>query len=224
MVYVPAGEFTMGSDEGYSDEQPVHSVYLDAFYSDKTEVTNAQYRKCVEAGACEEPGWPGCWDDSDFNAPDQPVVCVTWYQAQDYCEWAGARLPTEAEWEKAARGTDGRTYPWGDEWHDDYANWCCEKEYGYAAPVGSFPAGASPYGALDMMGNVWEWVADWYWKNYYSQSPGRNPPGPDSGEKRVLHGGSWGNDPSFVRSANRYGNAPDYRNNFVGFRCARGSE
>jgi formylglycine-generating enzyme required for sulfatase activity len=185
MVYVPEGEFLMGSPsgQGNDDEHPQHTVYLDAFWIDQTEVTNAQYRKCLEAGVCRKPV---CWDNSDYNAPDQPVVCVSWGDARTYCEWAGVRLPSEAEWEKAARGTDGRVYPWGNE-----APICERANYavcvGKAASAGSYPAGVSPYGALDMAGNVWEWVADWYAGNYYSRSPARNPQGGAGlgGETRV---------------------------------------
>jgi formylglycine-generating enzyme required for sulfatase activity len=203
MVYVPEGEFLMGStdaqveeavqmckgcpQEYFEAEMPRHTVALDAFWIDQTEVTNAQYRKCLDAGVCRKPVY---WDNSDFSAPDQPVVGVTWNDARTYCEWAGGRLPTEAEWEKAARGTDGRTYPWGNE-----PATCERVSYGgcvgKASPVGSYPTGASPYGALDMAGNVWEWVADWYAEHYYSRSPDHNPQGPDSGGVRGLRGGSW---------------------------------
>jgi len=164
MVYVPAGEFEMGSADGSNDEKPEHRVYLDAFWIDKTEVTNAQYQRCVMAGACKES-----WYANDANSAGdaQPVVGVEHYMAEAYCEWVGARLPTEAEWEKAARGTDGRSYPWGNEeatceyavMKDGSGNGCGEDK---TWPVGNKPLGASPYGALDMAGNVWEWVADWY--------------------------------------------------------------
>ncbi len=212
MVYVPAGEFLMGSPEsdGGADERPQHAVYLDAYWIDKTEVTNAQYRQCVEAGGCDERLCGGDWG---FNAPDQPVVCVRWDDAQAYAAWAGGRLPTEAEWEKAAswdekRG-EKRVYPWGDGFDASRLNSCdtsCDPYYwsefaddtgvddGYAttAPVGSFPEGASFYGALDMAGNAMEWVADWYSDDYYASSPDRNPQGPSSGGPyRVLRGGSW---------------------------------
>ncbi len=237
MVYVPAGEFIMGSDKGEVNEQPVHTVYLDAFYMDKTEVTNAQYQRCVEAGACRTPTCD--WGEptyGDASKADHPVVCVNWNDAQAYCAWAGKRLPTEAEWEKAARGTDGRTYPWGNTFDGSRLNFCdrnCEFDWkdsdaddGYAqtAPVGSYPQGASPHGALDMAGNVWEWEADWYDAGYYSQSPGRNPPGPDSGQYRVLRGGSWHDGGGFGRGAARNGGNPGDRGNYAGFRCARGSQ
>lgn len=232
MVYVPAGEFLMGStDEDigavldecsdcerswFSDEQPQHTVYLDAFWIDRTEVTNAQYRKCVEAEACKESG---CWDESDVNAPDQPVVCVVWDDAQDYAAWVGGRLPTEAEWEKAARGTDGRLYPWGNSPPD-----CHKANYvgcaGKALPVGSHPEGASPYGVLDMAGNVFEWVADLYDADYYSWTPFRNPQGPppSSCSFRVLRGGSFGNYLGLVYCASREGNYPINRRDLDGFR------
>jgi formylglycine-generating enzyme required for sulfatase activity len=232
MVYVPAGEFIMGSDE-YSDEQPVHTVYLDAFYIDKTEVTNAKYQQCVEAGNCRAP--TTCdWGEptyGDASKADHPVVCVNWNDAQAYCAWAGARLPTEAEWEKAARGTDGRMYPWGNTFDGSRVNFCdrnCESNWkdtgaddGYAqtAPVGSYPQGASPYGALDMAGNVWEWVADWH--DDYASSPESNPKGPASGVYRVERGGSWLEDEASLRAAGRDGDVPDGTNNGVGFRCAR---
>jgi len=183
MVYVPAGEFLMGSEEGGSDESPEHTVYLDAYWIYKHEVTNVQYRDCIEAGEC-------AGDLSRYPEDDDPAVYIDWYEANDYCEWAGGQLPTEAEWEKAARGTDGRTYPWGE------ASPSCNLAQfrdcsGQTVPVGSFPAGASPYGALDMAGNVWEWVADWYDAGYYENSPDANPTGPASGTYRVFRGGSW---------------------------------
>jgi formylglycine-generating enzyme required for sulfatase activity len=220
MVYVPAGEFIMGSDEGGRGERPMHIVYLDAFWIDKTEVTNAQYRKCVEARACDTPVRTTYYDDADYV--QHPVVYVSWNDADVYCRWAGKRLPTEAEWEKAARGTGGRTYPWGERINCDHAQY--SKCDGRTVPVGSKPKGASPYGALDMAGNVWEWVADWYDPGYYSQSPGRNPPGPDSGEGRVLRGGSLHSNQRFAHCAYRVGGNPKYWYFYVGFRCVRGSE
>jgi formylglycine-generating enzyme required for sulfatase activity len=230
MVYVPAGEFLMGSPDskGSSDEHPQHTVYLDAFWIDRTEVTNAMYQKCVAADACP----PNSDYGSDFNDLDQPVVGVSWNDAQAYCQWADRRLPTEAEWEKAARETDGRTYPWGNVFDGSKLNYCdkncsynwkdegSDDGYQYTAPVGSYPAGASPYGALDMAGNVWEWVGDWYVRDYYVRSPDRNPTGPDSGQSRVLRGGSWNNAQINVRSANRINLAPVNRDNNFGFRCA----
>jgi formylglycine-generating enzyme required for sulfatase activity len=218
MVYVPAGEFQMGSTDADRDardeEKPAHTVDLNAFWIGKTEVSNAQYRLCVDAGVCEEPT---CWENGDLNAADQPVVCVTWDDAQAYATWAGGRLPTEAEWEMAARGTDGRLYPWGGN-----APECDQANYkgcvGRTTTVGSYLDGASPYGALDMAGNVWEWVADWYDEDYYSRSPARSPQGPDSGERRVVRGGSFDMSEPRLRGAFRIGNRPAYSNWDLGFR------
>ena len=226
MVYVPEGEFLMGSTgsdkDAESDEKPQHKVYLGAFWVDRTEVTNAQYGKCVQVGGCTASVYAG---DSRFNGDNQPVVGVDWSQAQAYCQWTGRQLPTEAQWEKAARGTDGQIYPWGNQpitceyavMNDGSGNGCGK---GAAAwPVGSKPKGASPYGALDMAGNVWEWVADWYEQKYYVSSPPKDPPGPSSGQYRVLRGGSWGNLQSGVRAASRDPGTPGSRSGGIGFRC-----
>jgi iron(II)-dependent oxidoreductase len=219
MVLVAAGEFWMGSDNGDPDERPRHRIYLDAYHIDTYEVTNAEYERFVDA--TREPA-PGYWTDARFNEPRQPVVGVTWEDADTYCRWAGKRLPTEAEWEKAARGTDGRVYPWGDQWDASRAN-SNESHPGKPAPVGSYPTGVSPYGAHDMAGNVWQWVADWYDKDYYGRSPERNPKGPDSGTYRVLRGGSWSFDPVLLRTTFRYTFTPFNRYDSIGIRCARGA-
>ncbi|GIK71666.1 MAG: hypothetical protein BroJett021_06540 [Chloroflexota bacterium] len=220
-VPVPAGEFIMGSPEsvGDDDEHPQHTVYLDAFWIMQTEVTNAQYARCVAAGACSAPD-NSYWQDPAYG--QHPVTDVDWNQAAAYAQWVGGRLPTEAEWEKAARGTDGRTYPWGDEQPDSSLANCC----GFVndtTPVGSYPAGASPYGALDMAGNVWEWTADWYDSGYYSQSPAQNPTGPAGGDYRVLRGGSFYVDSAFVRVAGRRRYNLDLRSWNLGFRVASSS-
>ena len=217
MVYVPAGTFSMGSNAGDKDEKPVHKVYLDGYWIDKYEVTNVQYAKCVAAGVCVKPSDTQYFENSQYA--NHPVMYVSWHNANEYCEWAGRRLSTEAEWEKAARGTDGRTYPWGENISCEYAQYSsCG---GRTVEVGSLPKGASPYGALDMAGNVWEWVADWYDAGYYSKSPAENPGGPASGEYRVLRGGSWLYIEGGVRSADRRGYSPDdASNHFFGFRCA----
>lgn len=229
MALIPAGEFLMGTpipegQGGEFDEYPQHSVYLDAFYIDKYEVTNAQYQKFMETTGHAAPAY---WNDDKFNKPNQPVVGVSWFDAEAYCKWANKRLPTEAEWEKAARGTDGRKYPWGHEAPNAEGMWRANHNPGdktadgfeYTAPVGSFPAGASSYGVMDMAGNVWEWVADWYRGNYYKDSPKNNPKGPNSGLVRGLRGGSWDNSSYVIRAALRYRYVPDNNgSNNVGFR------
>jgi serine/threonine-protein kinase len=246
MRLIPAGEFTMGSNEGGSDEQPVHTVYLDAYYMDKYEVTNALYEACVDTGVCDPPQSSGSYTRSSYYGnsqyDDYPVIYVDWNQAGTYCEWRGpstgsgrVRLPTEAEWEKAARGADERTYPWGDEFNCRKGNFDDETQLddyvvsggpncdGYVdtAPVGSYEGGVSPYGLYDMSGNVWEWVADWYDSSYYSNSPSSNPTGPSSGDTRVLRGGSWSSGGYYLRSSNRVGNFPGYVSSYSGFRCVR---
>ena len=197
LVYVPAGEFTMGSDTGDSDDTPVHTVYLDAFWIDQTEVTNKQYQACVDAGTCEPPSstssytHPSYYGNSEFD--NYPVIYVNWDKANRYCEvWAGGDLPTEAQWEKAARGTDKRTYPWGEDIDCDKANYQIDC-IGDTSPVRSYESGKSPYNAYDMAGNVWEWVNDYYQSDYYATVGGNasNPLGPESGQYRVLRGGSW---------------------------------
>ncbi len=238
MVYVPAGEFSMGSNDENPDEKPMHTVSLDAYWIDKTEVTNAMYAVCVEKGACQPPSYSGSNTRGSYYRDAQyagyPVIYVDWNKAQAYCQWAGVRLPTEAEWEKAARGMDGRNYPWGNTFDGSKANYCdrnCSNDWvadknqddGYAetSPVGAYPSGASPYGALDMAGNVWEWVNDWYGETYYSESPLQNPQGPSSGSYRVLRGGSWYSSEDVLRSAIRNGLDPTNTNNNNGFRCSR---
>ncbi len=193
MVFVPEGPFTMGTDSGRANEAPAHRVSLSAYFIDRTPVTNAQYRACVEAGACQPPTnlashtRPEYYGNPAFD--DYPVLYVDWSRARDYCAWAGKRLPTEAEWEKAARGQDGRLWPWGDEPDPSRAN-IREEGVGDTTAVGRYPTGASPYGALDMAGQVWEWVADRYDPDYYVQSPAIDPPGPSAGVRYVLRGGS----------------------------------
>jgi formylglycine-generating enzyme required for sulfatase activity len=191
MIYIPAGDFLMG-DSRDIDSSPPHRVFLDAYWIDQTEVTNLMYSKCVDEGECVftvEHARENIHFDEPAYAND-PVVYVTWYEAADYCRWAGRWLPTEAEWEKAARGTDVREFPWGNALPDRYLlNY--DNIIGDTTPVGSYLAGASPYGVLDMAGNVREWVADWYNALYYKKSPQQNPLGPDTGEMRVLRGGSF---------------------------------
>lgn len=220
MVLIPAGDFQMGDhfNEGWDDEFPVHTVYLDAFYMDIYGVTNAQFQKFMDATGHREPYK---WGDSLFNSPEQPVVGVNWHDAVAYAEWAGKRLPTEAEWEYAARGgLSGMKYPWGNDISHGDANYDGaggRDVWEYTSPVGSFPPNG--YGLYDMAGNLWEWCSDVYNQDYYSISPERNPTGPDSGSRRVLRGGSWGDDPSGLRVTPRYGNNPGGANYYMGFRC-----
>jgi serine/threonine-protein kinase len=225
LMYVPAGNFLMGSPDGVGNdnEHPQHTVYLDAYWIDQTEVTNGMYEKCVAAGGCTELSnkssytHDSYYGNSTYN--DYPVINVDWDQANNYCAWAGRTLPTEAQWEKAARGMDGRTYPWGEQTPDqNLVNY--NQNVGDTTAVGSYPGGASPYGALDMAGNVWEWVADWYSADYYQSSPSDNPTGPDSGEYRSLRGGSWFVDEFNVRAANRDWSYPSLTDYSVGFRCS----
>jgi serine/threonine-protein kinase len=239
LVYVPLGRFDMGTNRGDApeDQKPEHDVLLPGFWIDQTEVTNWMYSLCVAVRRCGAP-YRTSSDTRDiyFGDPEfdnYPVVFVSWDDAKTYCEWAGRRLPTEAEWEKAARGTDGRLYPWGSGAANgtllNYADLNTTFDYrdenendGYAdtAPVGSYPAGASPYGALDMAGNVWEWVADWYAADYYLTSPERGPAGPAGGEQKILRGGSWNNAAVSTWATNR-GHSGQYGSSgFVGFRCA----
>ena len=279
MALIPAGEFIMGSPEGEGafDEHPQHVVYLDDFYIDKYEVTNAQFKEFVEAtgyvtdverkgiGEVWNPisiyhhiiyysyfkgvNWrcPDAWKEGDshpnawkddivdlqgvrpytihLSCPDSlnyPVVQVSWNDAQAYATWIGKRLPTEAEWEKAARGTGGRRWPWGNIFNLSiesvtvHANIASDS----LVPVDSFPTGVSPYGVYNMAGNVREWVADWYAPDYYAHSLKNNPKGPEYGTGRVLRGGSWRHQKGYqVYSASREYQIPNYSSNFVGFRC-----
>ena len=233
LLYVPAGEFTMGSNE-FADEQPPHQVYLDAFYIDQTEVTNALYAQCVKANACQAPLSTGSRSRSSYYGNPQfdhyPVANAAWNDARAYCQWVGGDLPTEAQWEKAARGPStgsgstgsgaDRLYPWGNQAPDVSRlnfNW----NVGDTTEVGKYPAGASFYGALDMAGNVWEWVRDWYDATYYAGLSSRNPAGPTSGDYRVFRGGAWSNVASYVRASFRNCNDPGNRLDGIGFRCAR---
>ena len=216
VLHVPAGEFLMGDDASpFAPEKPAHMVYLDEYWIDRTEVTNAQYRACVEAGVCPEPE---SWGNEELNGDNQPVL-VPWESARNYCEWVGARLPTEAEWEKAIRGTDGRVWPWGNEFEANRANLSDDADgYGGTAPVGGFPGDVSPYGLLDAAGNAGEWVSDWFDAEYYAHSPAQNPTGPASGEQKVHRAPitNGGGGPEKCRCVARYGVDPNWE---YGFRC-----
>lgn len=214
-VYVPAGGFTMGSGDGDEDERPVHTVYLDAYWIMRTEVTNGQYARCVRAGVCTAPN-NSVWKDVRYVG--HPVTTVDWNQASVYAEWVGGSLPTEAQWEKACRGDDLRPYPWGDQEPAASLLNFDGSGIGATSGVGSYPQGASSYGALDMAGNVREWTADWYASGYYGQSPEQNPPGPGSGQDRVLRGGAFSFNESYVRCASRNWYFPLSRLSNVGFR------
>ena len=262
MVMVPAGEFTIGASVesgGLPDERPLRLIYLSAFWIDRYEVTNAVYQQFVQATGHQAPANPApaltLWE---HNAPlpgieQHPVVNVSWLDAVAFCRWANKRLPTEAEWEKAARGTDGRTYPWGNEWNFENGNsasyWARQtvqfadstewdafwvkgvgaaisKEKGLKGeiltlPVGSFPAGASPYGVLDMAGNAAEWVQDWYNPNDYRTAPLTNPQGPERGAIKAMRGGSWLKPAISLRTTDRDWGTMDSRPSGTGFRCAR---
>ena len=224
MVLVPRGEFTMGSQD-HQDEKP-HNVVLDAYYIDKYEVSNQDYKGFMKA--TEHPA-PAYWDDPRLSKPEQPVVGVNWYDANAFCEWKGKRLPTEAEWERAAKGPHGNAhYPWGHTLDETKANY--GQKVGKTTAVDSYPAGVSGYGAYNMAGNVFEWVSDWYDPSYFNVSPALNPQGPatglnfaNQGPVKVLKGGSWLAPASSLHTSHRFWNQPENNSYGVGlgFRCAQ---
>jgi len=233
MVYIAAGPFTMGSNDGLPNERPEHTVTLDAYSIDQYEVTLSLYRKFLEAEKYESP--PTWNDEAATTVGDRPAIGMKWESAVAYCRWAGKRLPTEAEWEKAARGTDGRRYPWGEmQPFVDIANynrgvWVSEAITlaavtsgleGMSVRHGLKGGGKSPYGISHMAGNAAEWVADWYDRDYYQKSPEKNPLGPATGEKRVLRGGSWADLPAALRVTARFSAELDFEDRTIGFRCA----
>lgn len=236
MILIPAGPFTMGSNDGLPNERPEHPVELDAYYIDQYEVTLALYRKFLDSGKHDSPP---TWDDeAATTVGDRPAIGMKWTDAEVYCKWAGKRLPTEAEWEKAARGTDARRYPWGSmQPFVDIANynrglWVSEAITlasvtsgleGMSVRHGLKGGGKSPYGLNHMAGNAAEWVADWYDRDYYQNSPKKNPTGPAQGEKRVLRGGSWADLPLSLRVTARVSAEPEFEDRTIGFRCAMGA-
>ena len=230
MLLVEAGTFLMGSDASAADEKPAHIVNLSDYYIDKYEVTNADYKICVDSLACSLPKTTTFYISSIYR--NHPVVFVNWEKASEYCEWRDARLPTEAEWEKAARSSETLNYPWGNVFNGNALNFCdLECSYDWAdksyrdrytmtAPIGTYPDGASAYGVFDMAGNVSEWVADWYADDYYPNSPTLDPLGPESGIYRVLRGGSWYDRKLNLRTFKRIQLRPNVSYNYTGFRCA----
>jgi formylglycine-generating enzyme required for sulfatase activity len=225
MVEIPAGEFAMGSDgrQALEDERPMHRVWVDSFSMDLHEVTTAQYAAFLTATNRLAP-WQ--WNTVDLSQHrDRPVIGVDWSDADAYCQWKGKRLPTEAEWEKAAKGTDGRLYPWGNQVPTkDLANFALGARFSYSQvlmPVLSYEQGKSPYGLYQMVGNVGEWVQDWYAANYYETSPDRNPQGSEQGQFKVLRGGSWSDLPKYLLTYGRFKLPPETRNSYTGFRCAK---
>lgn len=237
MILIPAGEFIMGTDvQGANPNQnPAHAVYLDAFYIDKYEITNSQFADFISAGGYSNrkfwtrEGWrfiknnqietPLYFGQNKISTePNQPVIGVSWHEANAYAKWAGKRLPTEAEWEKAARGTDQRLYPWGSKMDFLRLNYFPHGTKLFA--VGSYPSGASAYGIMDMAGSVWEWTADWYSASYYKQSPETNPKGPANGEYRVLRGGAWDSIRAQLQCTYRHYEKVSRPSYTLGFRCA----
>lgn len=220
-VYVPAGKFIMGAIHDHVlPDSPEHPVYLDAFWIDRVEVTNSMWLLCMKAKVCSSP----VSDNHDYDQwiyRDHPIVYITWFQADQYCQWTGRRLPTEAEWEKAARGTDLRKYPWGNEPPTPRLANFSDALIGESVSAYRYPLGASPYGALNMAGNVREWIADWYDPRYYSYSPQVNPLGPRTGVERSLRSTSYNEDGHEIEITNRLRHEPQSAGLSRGFRCAQ---
>lgn len=223
MVYIPPGPFIRGYDQGGFDEAPQREIFLDGFSIDRYEVTNHQYEAFVAASGHRKAGPPSRYakNMARMRSANQPVVYVSHDDAQAYCAWKNKRLPSEAEWEKAMRGPDGRLWPWGNDERPGSANWARVQDGAeVTAPAGSFQDDRSPYGVMDGAGNVMEWVADWYLETAYRDSPEKNPPSPEYGMFRVLRGGSYTTTGGDVRLTSRNKMVPDFRDETIGFRCA----
>ena len=223
MVTISAGPFVRGTASGGFDEQPPRTIHLETYSIDRFEVTNHQYQQFVLATGHRKAGPPSRYAKSigKMRGTNQPAVYVSWDDANEYCRWKGKRLPTEAEWEKAMRGTDGRLWPWGNQEKPNGANWARVQDgYEVSARVGSFSMDKSPYGVMDGAGNVMEWVADWYQEAYYKDSPDKDPPSPEFGTYRVMRGGGYTTTGSDLRITSRSKMVPDFRDETIGFRCA----
>lgn len=224
LVVIPAGPFIRGTSQGGFDEQPERTIYLDEFSIDRYEVTNAQYAAFVKATGHRKSGPPSRYakNTGRMRGPNQPAVYVSWEDAKAYCGWRGRRLPTEAEWEKAMRGTDGRLWPWGNVEMPGGANWArIDDGFEVAAPVGRVRSDASPYGVMDGAGNVMEWVDDWYLEGAYAAASDRNPEGPEYGTYKVLRGAAYTSSGSDLRITARSKMMSDFRDETIGFRCAQ---
>ena len=223
MVVIPAGSFIRGTNKGGFDEQPERSIHLESFSIDRYEITNGQYQAFVSATNHRYPGPPSRYAKNmvRMRGVNQPVVYVSWEDADAYCRWKGKRLPTEAEWEKAMRGTDGRLWPWGNAPDLNAANWArVDDGFEATAPVGSFKHDMSPYGIVDGAGNVMEWVADWYAEDSYRDPADANPVGPEHGLFKVMRGGAYTSTGTDNRITSRSKMVPDFRDETIGFRCA----
>ncbi len=224
MVLIPAGRFELGTTSGGFDERPTRTINLDAYWIDRHEVTQHHYAQFVAATGHRKAAPPSRYakNISKMTGENQPIMYVSWEDAEAYCRWKGKRLPTEAEWEKAMRGADGRLWPWGNQPDMLAANWGSVKDgYEGTAPVGSFPRDVSPFGVADGAGNIMEWVGDWYGEQAYRAAPERNPTGPEHGVYRVLRGGGYTTTGHDIRITSRSKMVPDFRDETIGFRCAR---